>query len=282
MILKKIKVEDLLYDANTDIMETNLKLSDYDWMHYQLTGKFRTEEMGTLEVTFEFIGIAACDMTVIQTFKEKSREMIYEFSTDIYKKHLIAFMQKHIASWDDEYAFSGEEEIVSFFNEVLETGTLKEIKDNGGMTMAKIFRFSGYLIQQEIPQDGNGIWENFQIAKLNTDVYQQLHIEEGEEFEPDGELEPNCDLALLTRHFKKEPVYSGDRPLPKPGERYRHFKLGKIVRIIGISRHTESEEISVVYECEEDIWNRPLSMFLSKVDKAKYPDAKQEYRFEKI
>lgn len=38
-------------------------------------------------------------------------------------------MQKHIASWDDEYAFSGEEEIVSFFNEVLETGTLKEVKD---------------------------------------------------------------------------------------------------------------------------------------------------------
>lgn len=129
MILKKIKVEDLLYDANTDIMETNLKLSDYDWMHYQLTGKFRTEEMGTLEVTFEFIGIAACDMTIVQTFKKKSRKVIYEFSTDIYKKHLLAFMQKHIASWDDEYAFSGEEEIVSFFNEVLETGTLKEVKD---------------------------------------------------------------------------------------------------------------------------------------------------------
>lgn len=148
--------------------------------------------------------------------------------------------------------------------------------------MAKIFRFSGYLIQQETPQDGDGVWENFQIAKLNTDVYQQLHIEEGDEFHPDGELEAHCDLALLARHFKKEPVCSCDRPLPKPGERYRHFKLGKVVRIIGISRHTESEEVSVVYECEERIWNRPLSMFLSKVDKAKYPDAKQEYRFEKI
>ena len=127
MILKKLKVEDLLYDANTDIMETYLKLNDYDWMHYQLTGKFRTEEMGALEVKFEFIGAEACNMTIIQTFKEKSRKVIYEFSTDIYKKHLIAFMQKHIASWDDEYAFSGEEEIVSFFNEFLEAGTIREV-----------------------------------------------------------------------------------------------------------------------------------------------------------
>ena len=127
MILKKLKVEDLLYDANTDIMETYLKLNDYDWMHYQLTGKFRTEEMGALEVKFEFIGAEACNMTIIQTFKEKSRKVIYEFSTNIYKKHLIAFMQKHIASWDDEYAFSGEEEIVSFFNEVLEAGTIREV-----------------------------------------------------------------------------------------------------------------------------------------------------------
>ena len=51
-------------------------------------------------------------------------------------------------------------------------------------------------------------------------------------------------------------------------------------RNISISRHTETEEISVVYEYEGHIWNRPLEMFMSEVDKEKYPNAKQKYRFE--
>lgn len=99
--------------------------------------------------------------------------------------------------------------------------------------------------------------------------------------EVDGELEENCDLALLTRHFKADNISAEfDRPLPRKGEKYKHFKLGKVVTIIGISRHTETEEISVVYEYEGHIWNRPLEMFMSEVDKEKYPNAEQKYRFE--
>lgn len=147
--------------------------------------------------------------------------------------------------------------------------------------MAKIFRFSGYLVSNR---------ENISLEDIYDDIsnvgyaenWQQLHIEQSEEFNLDGEDKPNCDLALLTRHFKSfcDSAYNFDRPIPQKGEKYKHFKIGKIVTIIGISRHTETEEISVVYEYEGHIWNRPLEMFMSEVDKEKYPNAEQKYRFE--
>ena len=148
--------------------------------------------------------------------------------------------------------------------------------------MAKIFRFSGYFVENDKIEDAAN-FEN-RISELfmeSEDIIQQLHIEESEEFKADVELEENCDIALLARHFKADNTSTEfDRPLPRKGEKYKHFKIGKIVTIIGISRHTETEEISVVYEYEGHIWNRPLEMFMSEVDKEKYPNAEQKYRFE--
>ena len=60
------------------------------------------------------------------------------------------------------------------------------------------------------------------------------------------------------------------------------LKETSIVTVIGLSRHTETEEITVVYEYEGTIWNRPLEMFMSEVDKEKYPNVSQKYRFEKV
>lgn len=150
--------------------------------------------------------------------------------------------------------------------------------------MAKIFRFSGYVVESKEIEDKEAFSNRFvgALGCMDSDVIQQLHIEESERFRPHGELEENCDLALLTRHFKKDVDYNFDRPIPQKGEKYKHFKLGKIVTVIGISRHTETEEMSVVYEYEGHIWSRPLEMFMSEVDKKKYPDAKQRYRFEVI
>ena len=150
--------------------------------------------------------------------------------------------------------------------------------------MAKIFRFSGYCVEMEDIESSEE-FRNRVIKRLVcfNDIFQQLHVEESESFELDGEDKENCDLALLTRHFKKDNSnMQFDRPLPVAGEKYKHFKLGKIVTVIGLSRHTETEEITVVYEYEGTIWNRPLEMFMSEVDKKKYPDAKQRYRFEVV
>jgi hypothetical protein len=64
------------------------------------------------------------------------------------------------------------------------------------------------------------------------------------------------------------------------GKIYKHFK-GMEVKIIALAKHTETLEDMVVYEelSDHNIWVRPKEMFLSKVDKEKYPDVKQDYRF---
>ena len=68
---------------------------------------------------------------------------------------------------------------------------------------------------------------------------------------------------------------------PKKFEKYRHFK-GNIITILEIAKHTETLEEMVVYEHDGEVWVRPLEMFLEKVDKEKYPNVEQEYRFLKI
>lgn len=65
---------------------------------------------------------------------------------------------------------------------------------------------------------------------------------------------------------------------------YKHFK-GNLYWVLGVARHSETEEPLVVYRAlygEGGLWARPLAMFLEPVDKVKYPDVAQEMRFEKI
>ena len=69
-----------------------------------------------------------------------------------------------------------------------------------------------------------------------------------------------------------------------PGDVVMHFK-GKKYMIIGHGTHTETGEQLVLYRAlygDYKRYARPLGMFYGLVDKEKYPDAEQKYRFEKV
>ena len=70
----------------------------------------------------------------------------------------------------------------------------------------------------------------------------------------------------------------------KAGQLYRHFK-GTLYRVLAVAEHTESGQAFVVYHAESapgKVWARPMTMFMSAVNREKYPTIKQKHRFELV
>ena len=77
------------------------------------------------------------------------------------------------------------------------------------------------------------------------------------------------------------------------GDIVRHFKRENVnqetaeylYRSVSFASHTENGEKLVIYQALYPPYKtcaRPYDMFCSEVDRKKYPDAKQKYRFEVV
>ena len=68
------------------------------------------------------------------------------------------------------------------------------------------------------------------------------------------------------------------------GKTFRHFK-GSLYEIVDIAVHSENAGVLVIYKSKKDptlVWARPIGMFLSDVDKEKYPLVRQDQRFVEV
>lgn len=58
--------------------------------------------------------------------------------------------------------------------------------------------------------------------------------------------------------------------IPQTGAIYRHYRNQKLYRVIGVGKHSETEEELVFYECLYDnvtkLWARPLAMWNEPVE----------------
>ena len=114
-------------------------------------------------------------------------------------------------------------------------------------------------------------------VSLDKEEYMELNTEpeinETEESENRNAHTPKRDIQVgdIVQHFKREWVS------PETSE--------YLYKVLAVAYHTENGEKLVIYQAlyaPFKICARPYDMFMSEVDREKYPDIRQKYRFEKV
>lgn len=110
-------------------------------------------------------------------------------------------------------------------------------------------------------------------VSLDKDEYMELDTEPQEQKNPAAGDVPERDILVgdIVQHFKQEWVSSETSEY--------------LYKVLAFAQHTETGEKLVVYQGMYPpfkICARPYDMFMSEVDREKYPKIRQKYRFEKI
>lgn len=109
------------------------------------------------------------------------------------------------------------------------------------------------------------------LEKKNTEETVESRNSDIEKKASVTELKRDIHVGDIVRHFKREWV----------SEETSEY----LYKVLAFAEHTENGEKLVVYQAMYapfKICARPYEMFMSEVDRAKYPDVKQKYRFEKV
>ena len=106
-------------------------------------------------------------------------------------------------------------------------------------------------------------------VSLDKDEYAELDTEP--ELPRKTVIERDLKVGDIVQHFKREWVNSETSEY--------------LYKILAFASHTETGEHLVIYQglyAPFKICARPYDMFMSEVDRDKYPDVKQKYRFERV
>ena len=125
-------------------------------------------------------------------------------------------------------------------------------------------------------------------VSLDKEEYMELNTEpEPETSTVIPEAQPASTLSANTEKNNAEPLHE-----IHVGDIVRHFKREWVspdtseylYKVLAVAHHTENGEKLMIYQAlyaPFKICARPYNMFMSEVDRDKYPDIKQKYRFEK-